>query len=104
LEGTDLLLDLLCGFMILHIIGFSKKFGRLVGNLSLFAHKHSNFVSAPFAKLVFVVLRFEGAFADVGYVLNLKLFLLLVKLSLCFVDLLLLWVPGWLLCLGLLLA
>ena len=90
--------------MILHIIGFSKKLGRLDGNLSLFADKHSNFVSAPFAKLVFVVLRFEGAFTDVWNVLDLKLFLLFVKISLCLVNLRLLWVLGWLSRLGLLLA
>lgn len=104
MEGADLLLQLLSGLMILHVIGFSMHLGGLFGDLSLLAHKHSNFVSAPFAKLVFVILRFESAFAYIFDVLSVKPLLLLFKILLCFVHLLLLWGLGGLSCLGLRMA
>lgn len=90
LESTDLLLDLLLLFMILHIIRLRDQLRRLFRNDGLLAHKHSNFVTAPFPKLVFVILRFEGTFAHVRHVLCLELLPLSFKLLLGFVLLLLL--------------
>jgi hypothetical protein len=96
LEGTDLLLKLLRCFVILHIIGLRKQLGGLVRDDSLLAYEHSNFVTAPFSKLILVVLRSEGALALVRYVLFRELLPFLFKLLLGLVCLLLLWGFGWL--------
>jgi hypothetical protein len=82
--------------MILHIIGLRKQLGGLVRDNGLLADEHSNFVTAPFSKLILVVFRFEGAFTLVRHVLLRELLPFLFKLLLGFFCLLLLWGLSWL--------